>query len=235
MPERSALAEAARLEEIAAEAVRDAAQAGDAAEGRLRARLGAATPGAGVLGADERSSAPAARLQWVLDAPAAVRGLPLATVGLAAALDGQVVAAAVVDVHGGERFTARRGGGARRDGHPVAVSGCAELAGALVGTGFGAPQPGRAGEARILLDVLERARDVRCLGAPALELCWVACGRLDGWFGRGVAARRSAAATLVAEEAGARCELPCPENDELLIAASPGLFDALRALVELGG
>ena len=67
--------------------------------------------------------------------------------------------------------------------------------------------------------LLSRARDLRCFGSTALELCWVACARVDGYFQRDTEIWDRAAGALIAEEAGARIEMPCPENDDLVIAA----------------
>jgi myo-inositol-1(or 4)-monophosphatase len=81
--------------------------------------------------------------------------------------------------------------------------------------------------------VLPRARDVRCFGSAALELCWVACARVDGYYQRETEIWDRAAGALIAEEAGARVEMPCPENDDLAIASSPGIFEDLRSVVQL--
>jgi myo-inositol-1(or 4)-monophosphatase len=80
--------------------------------------------------------------------------------------------------------------------------------------------------------LLSRARDLRCFGSTALELCWVACGRVDGYFQRDTEIWDRAAGALIAEEAGARVELPCPENDDLVIAAGAAVFEDLRAAVQ---
>ena len=80
--------------------------------------------------------------------------------------------------------------------------------------------------------LLSRARDLRCFGSAALEICWVACARVDGYFPSDTEIWDRAAGALIAEEAGARTELPCPENDDLVIAASPSVFEDLRAIVQ---
>ena len=80
--------------------------------------------------------------------------------------------------------------------------------------------------------LLSRARDLRCFGSTALELCWVACGRVDGYFQRDTEIWDRAAGALVAEEAGARVEMPGPENDDLVIAAGAAVFEDLRDAVQ---
>jgi myo-inositol-1(or 4)-monophosphatase len=206
------------------------------AEERVRRVLLEATPVAGILGEEGGTTAPRARLQWVLDPLDGtinfVYGVPLCAVSIAAAIDGEVVAGAVVDVLRDELFAAHRGGGARCAGRPISVSSCSSLSEALVTTGFSYRAELRDTQGEIAHRLLSRARDLRCFGSAALELCWVACGRVDGYFQRDTEIWDRAAGALIAEEAGARIETPCPENDDLVIAAGPSVFDDLREVVQ---
>jgi myo-inositol-1(or 4)-monophosphatase len=194
------------------------------------------TPAAGFLGEEGGKSAPAARLQWVIDPLDGtinfLYGVPLFAVSIAAAVDGEVVAGAVVDVLRGELFSAHLGGGARCGSEPIAASPCASLADALVATGFSYRAELRSLQGEVAQRLLSRARDLRCFGSAALELCWVACARLDGYFQRDTELWDRAAGALIAEEAGARVELPCPENEDLVVAATEGVFDELWAAVQ---
>jgi myo-inositol-1(or 4)-monophosphatase len=254
--------DAAHLEQVAAEAARAAAELATAAYGRphtvgqkssptdvvtqtdlraedlIRRRLRDATPAAGILGEEGETTEPGARLQWVIDPLDGtvnfLYGIPVFAVSVAAALDGEVVAGAVIDVLRGEVFSAHLGGGARLDGTPMTASACAELAGALVTTGFSYQAEKRNLQGAVAHQVVARARDLRCVGSAALELCWVACARVDAYFQRDTEIWDRAAGALIAAEAGARTELPCPENDDLVIAASPGVFDDLWDLVQVG-
>ena len=115
----------------------------------------------------------------------------------------------------------------------IAVSDCALLPSALVTTGFSYRAPLRDLQGAIAHKVLSRARDLRCFGSSALELCWVACARVDAYYQSDTAIWDRAAGALIAAEAGARVELPCPENDDLVIAAAPGVFDDLWAVLQL--
>jgi myo-inositol-1(or 4)-monophosphatase len=206
------------------------------AEDLIRRLLQEETPGAGVLGEEGGETAAGARLQWVIDPLDGtvnfLYGVPLFAVSIAAALDGEVVAGAVVDVLRDELFSAHLGGGARRNGESISVSSCASLPDALVATGFSYRAELRAVQGEVAHRLLSRARDLRCFGSAALELCWVACARLDGYFQRGTEIWDRAAGALIAEEAGARVELPCPENDDLVIAAAEGVFGDLWAAVQ---
>jgi myo-inositol-1(or 4)-monophosphatase len=206
------------------------------AEALLTGRLQKLTPDAGILGEEGGTTAPGARLQWVLDPLDGtinfLYGVPLFAVSVAAAVDGEVVAGAVVDVLRDELFSAHLGGGARLDGEPIRASACASFASALVMTGFSYHADQRAVQGAVVQRVLSAARDVRCFGSTALELCWVACARADAYFQRGTAIWDRAAGALIAAEAGAHTELPCPENDDLVIAATPRVFDDLWAVVQ---
>jgi myo-inositol-1(or 4)-monophosphatase len=206
------------------------------AEDRVRGLLLAATPRAGILGEEEGTTEPGARLQWVIDPLDGtinfLYGVPVFAVSIAAAIDGDVVAGAVVDVLRDELFSAYRGGGAWCDGRPISVSACSSLPQALVTTGFSYRAELREIQGEVAHRLLSRARDLRCFGSTALELCWVACGRVDGYFQRDTEIWDRAAGALIAEEAGARIEMPCPENDDLVIVAGPDVFDDLREVVQ---
>jgi myo-inositol-1(or 4)-monophosphatase len=261
VPDRGAPAAPAELERIAATTARTTAELVTATYGRpdpvghkssptdvvtqtdlraeelIRRSLREATPEAGVLGEEGETTEPGARLQWVIDPLDGtvnfLYGVPLFAVSIAAAVDGEVVAGAVIDVLRGELFSAHLGGGARRDGEAIEVSSCALLPEALVATGFSYQAELRDLQGAVAHRVLSRTRDLRCFGSAALELCWVACARVDAYFQRDTEIWDRAAGALIAAEAGARTELPCPENDDVVLAAAPGVFDDLWTLVQL--
>jgi myo-inositol-1(or 4)-monophosphatase len=206
------------------------------AERLIRRLIQETTPAAGVLGEEGETTAPGARLQWVIDPLDGtinfLYGVPLFAVSIAAAVDGEVVAGAVIDVLRDELFSAHLGGGARRDGEPIGVSDCAELPNALVATGFSYKAALRDLQGEVAHRILSRTRDLRCFGSAALELCWVACARVDAYFQRDTEIWDRAAGALIAAEAGAWTELPCPENGDLIIASAPAVFDDLWTLVQ---
>ena len=211
------------------------------AEQLIRRMLADSTPGVGVLGEEGGQTltsvgGEAGRLQWVVDPLDGtvnfLYSLPVIGVSVAAALDGEVVAGAVVDVLRDETFSASARRGARLGGSPIGVSQCQSLAQALVMTGFSYRADIRVRQGSIVGSLLPAARDIRCFGSAALQLCWVGAGRADGYFERDIKVWDYAAGALIAREAGAVTELPCPENDGLVIAAPPAVFEELRAVVD---
>lgn len=207
------------------------------AERLLVNRLRQARPDDGVLGEEGGQREGSSGVRWVLDPVDGtvnyLYDLPGWAVSVAAELAGEVVAGVVHVPTYGETFAAVRGGGATRNGVPVRVSSCADLAQALVATGFGYAADRRARQAAVLAEVLPRVRDVRRLGAASVDLCAVACGRVDGYYERGLQPWDLAAGGLVAREAGAVVAglRGAPAGEDLVLAAPPSLFPALHDLL----
>jgi len=82
----------------------------------------------------------------------------------------------------GETFSAIRGKGAKLNGTSILASECSELARALIGTGFPYDRDGRVALVDRLRTVLFACRDIRRIGSAAVDICWVAMGRLDGYY-----------------------------------------------------
>jgi myo-inositol-1(or 4)-monophosphatase len=144
---------------------------------------------------------------WVIDpldgTTNFIHGYPCFSVSVAVLRDGQVVAGAVHDPTRAETFDAARGGGARRNGVPLQVSAVAALADALLVTGFPFREPDRLDE--FLADFTALFREVSGIrrdGSAALNLCYIAAGRLDGFWERGLSVWDVAAGALLVEEAG---------------------------------
>jgi len=206
-----------------------------AAEQAIRRVLAERSPGSTVLGEEHGESAGSSAVGWIVDpidgTVNLTYDLPVMSVSVAATLEGRVVAGAVVDVLRPEVFSAHLDGGARLDGRRLHVSGARDLASSLIGTGFAYTPPVRAQEAAVLARVLPAARDIRCFGSAALNLCWVGCGRLDGFYQRDMKVWDYAAGQLVAREGGAALLQPEPGNQQLMVASAPGIHHALCALV----
>jgi myo-inositol-1(or 4)-monophosphatase len=145
----------------------------------------------------------------------------------------RALAGVVVNPVSGEVYEASAGGGARRNGRPIGVNRDVALARALVGTGFGYDSDQRRRQAQALVRILPDVRDIRRVGSAALDLCWVASGRLDAFFEEGLNPWDHAAGAIIAREAGAIVggSDGGPESSELLVAAAPSLYEEFAALV----
>jgi myo-inositol-1(or 4)-monophosphatase len=131
-------------------------------------------------------------------------GLPIFCVSIALERAGEVVLGVVHDPMGEETFVAQRGRGATLNGDPIRVSDTDELIRALIVTGF----PYDRAEMPEALELFGRlaatTRGMRRLGSAALDLCYVASGRLDGYYERGIWPWDLAAGSVILEEAGGK-------------------------------
>jgi len=183
-----------------------------AAEALVTSRLRAAFPDHRIV-AEEASSGvalappPADTHVWYLDpldgTTNFAHAYPHFAVSLALARGTELELAVVSDPLRDETFVARRGAGARLNGAPIAVSTTDDLERALLATGF--PYDRRVHRDFYLAftaDLMTRAQGIRRNGAAALDLCYVACGRLDGFWEWKLHPWDTAAGTLIVREAG---------------------------------
>ena len=170
-----------------------------------------ARPTDGVVAEEGSARASASGLRWVIDpldgTTNYLYGHPGWAVSIAAEeVDdeggSQVVAGVVLDAVHDELFTAAIGHGALRNGVPIRCSDQTDVSRALVATGFGYLPARREGQAEVLVKLLPRIRDIRRMGAASVDLCSVACGRVDAYFERGLSWWDLAAGGLIATEAG---------------------------------
>ena len=208
-----------------------------AAEARIVAGLLGARPDDGMVGEEGTDTTGTSGVRWVVDpldgTTNYLYGLPGFAVSIAAQVGDEVVAGVVLDVVRDELFAATLGGGATRDGTPITPSAVEALPLALVATGFAYDAERRGRQAAVLVEVLPRIRDIRRFGAAAVDLCSVACGRVDGYYEKGLAPWDLAAGGLIATEAGAVVSGfdGGPVRDGAVVAAAPGIASALRTLV----
>ena len=141
------------------------------------------------------------------------------------------LAGVVFDPNRDELFAAARGEGATLGGRPIAVRDPAPLERALVATGFGYDAGVRARQAEVVARLLPRVRDIRRAGSAALELSWLAAGRLDAFYERGLNPWDWAAGNLLVREAGGVVE-DLPGEPYGLIAGPEPVVRELRPLVE---
>ena len=207
-------------------------------EALIRARLHEARPGDGFLGEESGAAESTTGLTWVVDPIDGTvnyaYGLPSYNVSIAAVSGSadpqtwEALAGAVFAPVLGELFTAAAGEGAKLGEQALAVSE-ATAAGALLATGFGYDPSTHDGDIETVRRVMPMARDLRRMGAAAIDLAYVAAGRLDGYFERGLKPWDFAAGALLVAEAGgavSRFDLDSPRP--MLIAGSADVHDRLR-------
>jgi myo-inositol-1(or 4)-monophosphatase len=130
-----------------------------------------------------------------------------------------------------ECFAAERGKGATLDGRPIHVTDCRSLDSAMVATGFSYESKRRAEQAQVLVQLLPRIRDLRRAGAAALDLAYVAAGRIDAFYERGLKPWDEGAGRLLVHEAGGLTADLDGEPHGVVAAGTPELLDELKPLV----
>lgn len=209
-----------------------------ASEHLIRNELLLRCPGSSIVGEELPDEIGTNLVEWIVDPIDGtvnfLYDLPVVAVSIAARLGDNFVAGSIVDVIRGDVFTAARGEGATVNGDAIEVAAQAPMSQSLIGTGFAYEAAVRAEQALIVSRLLPEARDIRCMGSAALNLCWVACGRLDGYYERGTKLYDYAAAALIAAEAGAQVALPSAATAGSVIGARPQIFEELRSLVTGG-
>lgn len=211
-----------------------------ASERLIVSRITAAFPDDGILGEEGTSRPGSTGRRWIIDpldgTANFVRGRGTSVVSIGVEIDGQFAVGSVYDPFRDELFSAATGTGAFRNGQRL-PNRPAELPldRACVGLVGGYASWARTERAAVASELLLRAGDMRYSGSAALDLCHVAAGRLDASYGNGCWVWDLAAGAVIAREAGcivggttAGSE---PTGDRML-AATPGLMPALRALVQ---
>ena len=205
-----------------------------AAEAAVRELLATERPGDAILGEEGAASPGTTGRRWVVDpldgTTNYLYGYPAWSVSVALEDVGRVIAGVVHDPARGETFVAERGGGASLGGRELRVRESGRLETALIATGFGYAAELRAEQVGTLQRVLPAVRDVRRAGSAALDLAWVAAGRVDGYYERGLKPWDWAAGSLLVAEAGGAVEALDGEPPGLA-AAGPALLPALVDLV----
>ncbi|MGH2751891.1 MAG: inositol monophosphatase family protein [Actinomycetota bacterium] len=194
-------------------------------------------PDDGILAEEGGRSKSATGLRWVIDPLDGTVNflfrIPVWAVSIAVEDPTSALVGVVHDPNRDETFTAQRGRGARVNDRPIQVSDRTDLATALIGTGFAYEVSRRAAQARVAAAVLTRVRDIRRAGSAALDLCSVACGRLDGFYEAYTEPwDRAAGALIVTEAGGTVSEEPAPADEgTTLVAGNATLHRELRKLL----
>jgi myo-inositol-1(or 4)-monophosphatase len=211
------------------------------AEQQLVTAIRRARPNDAILGEEGTNVPGRSGVCWVLDpldgTTNFVYGYPAHAIAVGVEIDGRRVLGVVYDTSRELMYTGIVGVGAHCEGQPLAVRTEAALSQALIGTGFLPDLAVRQAQGEVLRRLLPLVRDVRRSGCPALDLCAVAAGRLDGFYESGLGRWDIVAGAAIAEAAGATVVelqsalLPSP----VLVAANAQLLKALVAvLIEVG-
>lgn len=213
----------------------------------IRGLIADARPADGFYGEEGAADVGSSGLTWVVDPIDGtvnyLYGIPQYAVSIAVVegepdpLSWRALAGVVINPASGEQFTAAVGAGARLGDATIRVNTDVALSQSLVGTGFSYSADDRAVQGAIVAGLLSRVRDIRRQGAAALDLCAVACGRLDAYYERGLQPWDHAAGALIAREAGASVSglAGAPVSSDFTLAANPQLAAVLeQVLRELG-
>lgn len=220
-------------------------EADRASEEHILAAIRARFPEHEIL-AEESGGASALRsgqTLWVVDpldgTTNFAHGVPIWSVSIGVLRDGEPLAAVVHDPSRDECFTALRGRGAHRNGHPIRTTTTAKLDEALLVTGF--PYDIRTSRVNNLdhfAEFMRASRAVRRLGSAALDLAWVAAGRFDAFWELKLHPWDLAAGVLLVTEAGGEvCRFdggPFDIFSDEVVAGSPALLPAIRAVLARG-
>jgi len=209
----------------------------DAASERLiRQILLKGRPDDGVIGEEETSITSRSGVNWLVDpidgTTNYLRGIPNYSISIAAIKDGKTLAGVVHDPSINETFTAAVGEGAALNGTRISCS-ASLLPESIIGTGFSYSSRKRAGQAEILRAILPSVGDIRRPGSAAVSLCWVACGRLDAFYEKGLQPWDYAAGALIASESGADVLISEKDHmqDRLVVASAPSVTTQLREIL----
>lgn len=209
-------------------------------EALIRSILADAFRGEAFLGEETGSSGDASRGRWIVDPLDGTtnysHGYRCFCVSIAFERAGLVEVGCVYDPMADEMFAAERGGGATCNGEPIRVSTCADASAAMLVTGFPAHRvDDPLSNIHPFADFLRITRAIRRDGSAALDLCYVACGRFDGFWEPGLHAWDIAAGALICTEAGGRVSGYRGEALELdggrLVASNGAIHDRMIEVV----
>jgi len=212
-------------------------------EALIRSILAEARPNDGFYGEESEATSGTSGLTWVVDPIDGtvnfLYGIPAWAVSIAV-VEGDpdpeswnTLAGAVFNPPADELFTAAAGQGAYLGDLRLQVNTGLALPLALVGTGFGYSSARRLRQAAVVNGLIDQVRDIRRIGSAALDLSYIAAGRLDLFYERGLNPWDHAAGALVAREAGARVGAfgTDKEGSSLLIAGAPDLYDSFEPIL----
>jgi myo-inositol-1(or 4)-monophosphatase len=210
------------------------------AEALIIEELQKSYPGHGILAEESGTIDGEGEYRWIIDpldgTTNYLHGFPHYAVSIACEHQRRLAHAVIYDPFKQEIFAASRGAGATLNNRRIRVSPRKSINGALLATGFPFKHPAQLGEfLRVFEAFFSKASDVRRAGSAALDLAYVAAGRLDGYWENGLNAWDLAAGALIVREAGGLVTDYSGEGDFLengeIVAANPKVIgDMLRTL-----
>lgn len=176
-------------------------------ERMFRALVAERFPDHDVLAEEMDVASRGARHRWVFDpldgTTNFAHGVPIFCASLALEIDGKATVAAIFDPNRRELFTAEAGVGSWLNGQPLKVSSTGTVLESMLVTGFPYNVHEQADEfVKVFAEVLRNARAIRRLGSAAIDISWVAAGRMDGFWEASLKPWDTRAAALILEEAG---------------------------------
>jgi fructose-1,6-bisphosphatase/inositol monophosphatase family enzyme len=208
-----------------------------ASEDMITAGLRELRPDDGIVGEEGASREGTSGITWHIDPIDGTSNfyfdIPMWAVSIGAVDDNGPIAGAVYAPALRDMFTAARGEGATLNGDRISVRENTVLSDALVCTGFSYHVSQREAHARRVATMVGQIRDIRRFGAAAIDLCFVACGRLDAYFEEHLNSWDLIAGQVIATEAGALVtnysgDTATPQE---VLASQPGVQKALIQLI----
>jgi myo-inositol-1(or 4)-monophosphatase len=208
-----------------------------ASEDMITAGLRELRPDDGIVGEEGASRDGTSGITWHIDPIDGTSNfyfdIPMWAVSIGAVDKHGPIAGAVYAPALGDMFTAARGEGATLNGNRISVRENTVLSDALVCTGFSYHVNQREVHARRVATMVGQIRDIRRFGAAAIDLCFVACGRLDAYFEEHLNSWDLIAGQVIATEAGAIVtnfsgDTVTPQQ---VLATQPGVQKALIRLI----
>jgi len=168
--------------------------------------------------------------------------IPIYAISIAYQAFGKLQLGVVYDPSHDECFSAERGRGAWLNGQPIHVTDCREMAKSLLVTGLPHQEPDEAKLMRRMATfgrLTNISQGVRRLGSAAVDICYVACGRLDGYWEEKINSWDIAAGSLICQEAGATVTTLQGDPDYFkppygLVASAPGIHEQMVKLLNIG-
>ena len=170
--------------------------------------IGRSFPDHGILAEERGKAGGTSAFKWVIDpldgTTNFAHGFPAYAVSIGVEYRGRCITGVVFDPSRQELFVAEEGGGATLNGNPIRVSRTPKLDGSLLVTGFSYDIRTTRSNLDHFASFAVRAQGLRRMGAAAIDLCYVACGRFDGFWEMKLNPWDTAAGSLIVLEAGGR-------------------------------